>query len=244
MYQSEYSTTHRNRQSVVHQVHHYWVPFVVDKKKLRPIVAANKKLPETNKPRPQAVITTVTSSISLICCLIGLIWQLYAVSTDYFEYAVISEVTISKPRTFQPPAMSLCMRYTELINLDIDLPELGIPDSLSSTFNALKTIQEKVTVAKLMQITPSLDRYMTYGWTRDHGSYGIHEADQSSSIPSIINITKFLKDNKVCYRLSPIDQRSSEFRYETKHVAFGQNPGALMGVSMYKSMVSFENSKY
>ena len=190
------------------------------------------------KPKPnQTIIDRASMGISLVFCTIGIMWQMFSISSEYFEYGVLSEVIVTKPKTVQPPAMTLCIRYTELINLDIDLPELGISDELSSEDPTLRTIQENVTIGRLLEVTPGIEKFFLHGWVRRRESYYIREGWHSEAA-DVFNITKFIKDGYICYRFSHRNQTDLNFEYQSKHVMFGKYPGALMGFSLNKSLVS------
>ena len=177
---------------------------------------------------------------TLICCSIGVFWQIYSCSAEYFEYGVVSEVIVNKPRVVVPPAFTICMLYTELINLNKAFPQLGIPDHLSSTPDAIQKIQENVIADDILVASPNLTYFMESGWVRQQKSYNIIETDVSN-IESIMKITMFIKDYYTCYRVMHINQTKKDFSYASKHVAFGRNPGALMGFSMDKRKVSLTN---
>src|SRR5258708_486465 len=43
--------------------------------------------------------------------LCGCIWQIYEVTSQYLSYPTVTELTISRPKKLQPPALSLCLYY-------------------------------------------------------------------------------------------------------------------------------------
>ena len=114
----------------------------------------------------------------------------------------MSEVSLVKVYNIEPPAFSLCLPYVDMI----DLASFGLkrgPESDSDwRSSAYQHLQEHVTVARLMQSTPDLDKYVTRAWVRERDSYRLRTGINS------IAVRKYLRDDMVCYRVSHPDQQT------------------------------------
>lgn len=166
--------------------------------------------------------------ISLFSCLGGTMWQLYAVSLDYFAYAVVSEVSLVKVYNIEPPAFSLCIPYIDMIDLDA----LGIRKTDSSEWRnpAYQYVQENIPVQQLYNMTPDLESYVTRAWVREEDSYKILTGVSS------ISIRKYIRDDLVCYRVAHPNQVSNPGFYLKSHqVTYGKKGGGLLGLRLRKN---------
>lgn len=174
-----------------------------------------------------------TLLLSLLACTAGVLWQLQAICVDYFAYAVVSEVSLVKVYNIQPPALSLCLPYVEV--LDTSLLRRLLRQSPQATqsdwrLRAYHQIQENVPVSQLFSATPDLSRFLTSAWVRRNNSYSVHTAADS------VSVRKFLRDDLVCYRVAdPALERDPAFYHKSHHVTFGKRSGGLMGLRLNKS---------
>lgn len=166
----------------------------------------------------------INIALTLIICLIGLIWQIYTVSADYFAYSVVSEVYIEKRDDVIPPALSLCLPYADVVEDNmIDVQKRWKSDRYISM-----EMQEHLTISELFEVTRHLKFFAESAWVRKKNSYNV------SVGWSYLNVVKYLKDYYACYKISNVDADTPNFHWRSHHISFGRNPGAQMGIYLNK----------
>ena len=167
----------------------------------------------------------VTLALSLVACAIGTLWQLYAVCVDYFAYGVVSEVSLVKVYNIEPPVLSLCLPYVDLVNLTA----FGVIANRSASDwrnAAYRRLQEEVTVARLWNATPDLGSLVTRSWCREPDSYNLLTG---------LAIRKYMRDDLVCYRIAhPLQESQPGFSLKSHQVTYGKRGGGLLGMRLAK----------
>jgi len=134
----------------------------------------------------------VTTTITIILCLLGALWQMTTVTVEYLQYEVVTELYLKKTEMVYPPAMSLCLPYADLIDVR-KLRQLRLKGS-ESFEDTVKRMQEELTIEQLLKLSPNIRDYVTEGWTRRVNSYNVDIGVDTFAI------TKYIKDFYVCYR--------------------------------------------
>ena len=98
-------------------------------------------------------------NIELIChwiylffVLTGLIWQFVEVSLNYFAYYTETHIKIGYPSKFDFPALTLCIRYTDII----DYNEANANGHNWNNLNDvnIQKIQGEITIKEIFELTP------------------------------------------------------------------------------------------
>ena len=178
------------------------------------------------KQRQNSDLKLVTA-FGLILCSIGVTFQLYHCSTEYFEYEVISEVTVYRPSIIVPPALTICVRYEE-ITRDV----IRNYSEIAYQKVRIKLIQQTFTIGQLMTLIPDIDQFLVSAWIRKRDSFYIDLGLK------LLTVQMFIKDYYVCYRFTHIDHLHPKFGFRLEHVFFGSEPGTLLELTLDKPKVS------
>lgn len=173
---------------------------------------------------------TVNLIVSLLLCLGGTLWQLTSICQEYFSYAVVSEVSLLKVYDIEPPALSLCLPYLEMIGIE-KFNYTTKDDKLFDREKLAQQIQETYSISTLFSLTPDITNLITMSWIRKTKSYDV-DTDISKFM-----IKKYIRDQYVCYRFSHIDQSTSGFIYRSHHIQYGRKRGAIMGIRLNKTLL-------
>lgn len=171
---------------------------------------------------------TVNLLVSLLLCLGGTVWQLSSIGAEYFEYAVVSEVSLVKVYDVEPPAMSICLPYIEMIGRE----RLNVsPEDFRDLEKLSEKVSENYTISQLFALTPDIESIILVCWIRRVQSYDI-DADLSKFL-----IKKYIRDSYVCYRFTHINQGKVGFLYRSHHIQYGKKRGGLMSVRLNKTFL-------
>ena len=95
-------------------------------------------------------------------CVIGLLYQIIEISTSYFAFDATTTVTMEMPNKVDIPALSVCWRYGDIIDLDAlrrknsEIPVFDFTND-ETIKNSGWTVQSMATVRQVYDFTPSLD---------------------------------------------------------------------------------------
>ena len=187
-------------------------------------------------------INRCLTSIRLMCCLAGILYQVYASSLDYFAYSVVSEVTVGKPDHIVPPAFSLCFANVEMIDFE---PLLGKDFANLLRYEKIKLVQETVTIADIFRLAPRMESLMTANmvWARALNSYSLCKG------LDCVRVLHYLKNYGVCFRFVHFRHEYSinntdTFQFLAKHLIYGQSPGGIMQIALNRTKVNLPYKLY
>lgn len=166
--------------------------------------------------------------LSYMLCSAGLLWQLSTLSTSYFQYQMISKVSYMKNDTVIPPAMSICLPFPEMI----DLNKVGWNELNLSSHEEQARFLRSVTVRQVFDATPHFRELISDAWMRERNSFGIDHSLKS------FQIDKFTKNDDVCYRIQNRYADDKGFSYKSHQISFGVHPGIIFFVGFNKSKIS------
>ena len=95
-------------------------------------------------------------------CAIGLLYQIIQISTSYFAFDATTTVTMEMPNKVDIPALSVCWRYGDIIDLDAlrrknsDIPVFDFTND-ETIKNSGWTVQSMATVRQVFDFNPSLE---------------------------------------------------------------------------------------
>ena len=64
----------------------------------------------------------------LVICLLGLSYQIYLVSKIYFDYHVVTDVSVEIPEKNEPQAVTVCLEYDQVLDYERARKETGRSD--------------------------------------------------------------------------------------------------------------------
>lgn len=144
------------------------------------------------------LLKNVSTLIYALLCCSGCSYQIYKLSVLYFEYQTITEVFIEMPITFEPPSLSLCIRYTGIIDyprVQSDKPHLKYDSNLP-----IWELQSRLTINDIFNYTPSVDFLISYCNIRS--PIDNRMSNYTSECNKIFKIEKYYSQEYVCYRFN------------------------------------------
>lgn len=206
---------------------------------LNKIAETSSKVSWPQTPTGEQVVQAAASAgkftltMTVILCLVGVAYQLFSLTTDFLAYKIVSEVMITKDDFVRPPALSICVPYSEAIDWS-KTPEGAQPRSIVGTDEFKRKIQEKYNISDLIKWTPRIDDFLRYSWIRKQGSYGISESDpKTEDLVPDLSVTKFIKDYYICYSFKHVNATKDTFFFRSHHISFGRRPGQIMGLHFH-----------
>ncbi|KAI1293493.1 hypothetical protein HDE_06623 [Halotydeus destructor] len=170
----------------------------------------------------------------MMVCLCGAAYQCYDVTSEYTDYEVVSDLSISKPRDIIPPAFTLCLVYVDLVDWRALLPGYKYPSDPPQPKEVMRALQENLNISAILDALPDVMGSLKYMMARDQGSYDILENGQA------LHIKRFIKNYYVCYMFTmPGGQDGQDMVLRSKDVTYGREPGSLMRISFVKANLSF-----
>ena len=168
---------------------------------------------------------------TLIICLTGMSFQLTLIFKDYFKYEMVSEVYIEKRDHVRPPAMSICLRYSEV--MDLKAAGYQEPDWSKMTADLRNQLAKKVQagtkIKNIFKFTPEFKDLLVDFWVRKADTYSV-ENDSNS-----FTVHKFIRDEYICYKFAYSGQINLDFHLLSHHITFGRKPGSTMLVGLNKT---------
>ena len=124
----------------------------------------------------------------------GCIWQVHKISNEYFQYEVVSQLQIVRPRVTRPSSLMICFRLADI----------------------MKQPQNMSTVSSIFEMTPKPEAIVNGCTVREKLGYEI-ESYKSDRITCthIFLVTKFIKQRYLCYSFVFRDHRTYMMRYLT-----------------------------
>src|SRR5438067_2264414 len=86
-------------------------------------------------------------------CLIGCSWQVYNLARHYFMYTVNTDIFLEIPKNINPPAISICYRYIDILDKNRLLRERNITIDVS-TVDKLFFSESLLTIAEIFEYSP------------------------------------------------------------------------------------------
>ena len=143
--------------------------------------------------------------IYFMIAFLGCSWQIYEISSQYLEYATVTQLTIERPKFIKPPSVVYCVvpSYEELVMLD-KFRYLIRKKNITSLL--------QLTITDIINVTPTPDELVLICY--QHFSTG---ADDTSSMDCRTNfrITRLYKQEQVCYQFDLIFDETLEIKQLT-----------------------------
>jgi hypothetical protein len=190
-----------------------------------------KKSLEKSKTRIFNGLTLLIFSLSLG----GFCYQIYDLCDSYFKYETSSLLEIDINDDLYAPDLSLCMRYVDILSMDLSYEE-------RHTKLGIRSVQRNLTIEQIFGLTPKPSELLSECFHRKPGSYQINELKTNSQCRMVFNITKFYLQEYICYRFHIKGGELKQNSYSYKHIAFSLSySGLFFGVSLNQSVIQESN---
>lgn len=138
-----------------------------------------------------------------VLCFTGLSYHIYAISYDYFQYAVLTTINIDLQTFYQVQPLTVCFRTAEIFKYDefnrMNKQNIRLNSThLSDIYAPYEEIQEILSIGDVLNYTPSVDEVVIRCWIRTNDSFILKEYS-SSQCRDIFAIKRFSISSRMCY---------------------------------------------
>lgn len=141
----------------------------------------------------------------ILICTFGLLGQFYKVSKEYFAYDTNTRIQIKYPDELKIPSLTLCLRYTDLLNLTQLNADRGHNWSTKDT-ESIRSLQEAITAQEIFNYSPDRYEIVNSAYFRDSTGYSNGSCDDATSCRSSLRISKFIYIEYVCYTIDLVEE--------------------------------------
>ncbi|KAI1301593.1 hypothetical protein HDE_03439 [Halotydeus destructor] len=190
------------------------------------------------RPSGRGLFWYVCASLTLF----GLGWQLYSISVLYQRYETVTETVVEVPSQLAAPALSLCFRYAEL--LDRRRFSLEVTnDSNEVSILEVGHTQNKMTVAKIFEMTPDGTELITECMFRRYNSYLRRFLRTNNECMNKFSVLKYFRVQFICYKFSMIQSANVNRVYSYHRLKNSVvNPGMFYDLRLNSSQFKQVNN--
>lgn len=153
----------------------------------------------------------VLNAIYIVLCTCGLIWQFVEVSVQYFSFSTTTRISITYPSRFFFPALTICIRYSDILNYSM-ANSVGGHNWTNSQWDDIQTVQREIKINEIFNLTPSGVDLIESFYKRDKTGYAVEGYFGRDNLMSTLDITKFIYVEYMCYKIQlrdPMEIRPS-----------------------------------
>ena len=143
-------------------------------------------------------------AVYTLLCAIGLIVHMSLITIDYLRYDTVTSVYIEFPIIVHSPALSVCFKYTDLIDRDWLIntygQRLGFNANSKPSWAIIRAIRMNITMNDIFQRTPSARECCNNGMVRNGTHYGMKYLIDQNRVLDHFEVSRFFVHEAICYR--------------------------------------------
>ena len=152
-------------------------------------------------------------SLQTILTLTGMVYQEYLISNLYFSYETTTGVEFYLPETNKAQAVSLCIRYTDILEFE----RLNhFPSRRDWKYSVkdedLKRYQQNLTIAEAFEYTPHVSTVIESVIFHTKDSYELQHLN-GSQVYEVFEARKFMYHEFICYMILKKDESDQSIPY-------------------------------
>jgi hypothetical protein len=152
-----------------------------------------------------------------IICILGCGFQVISVTRTFFLFEVLTRITIDFPQEVSTPALTLCFRFTEILNLTLFNEKYHTNYTKPFSVSSRLDIQNKITMGDIFDLTPSQEENLFLSCIiRSPLDYSHAVYDSDACRNDIFRMIKYQIMEYMCYSFKMID--SNLTMTSTKHL--------------------------
>lgn len=171
------------------------------------------------------LLLQVCNRIYLLSCVIGFLYQISMISSEYFSYQVSSDLFIQIPIELNAPDTSICVRYSDVFNVKEYSRRNGIKIHEKTGSTSLKyKLGKIVTIQDIFNYTPSVKEVISsclirlpksYGYKayKDHHRRQYDVSEEESDCEKLFHVNKFYTQDEVCYMFTLVPSQQESYQY-------------------------------
>lgn len=176
----------------------------------------------------------ILSSIFTFLAVCGFLFQILQITNLFLSHNMNTEVVIEMPEEIHPPAVSICVRYADILDIKQIFKDTNfrIPNfkKFPPDFASLQA-RMNLTVAQIFNYTPAVEHFFQYCSVREKHGYNLVQLNGSNCL-SLFNTKKFYVQEFVCYMLDPSPLYYKNHKYLYKMSAYSINlPNAIYQIT-------------
>lgn len=172
------------------------------------------------------------NSIYLFCCVIGFLYQIGKISSEYFSYQVSSDLFIQIPVQLDAPDTSICIRYSDVFDTKTYSHVNSIKiDAKIATTSLKHELGKIVTIQDVFNYTPKIGSILSSCLIRLPKNYGYKRYSESYKCQHLFNVHKFYIQDEVCYMFTLISSKDQTYQYHNLGQALSK-PGIFYQVTL------------
>ena len=204
-----------------------------------PSAGDSGKEPATRKPD----VVLLLHFCYVAACLLGLVWQMSHILSVYMQYHTGSAVELRTIRSLNPPDLSVCIRYVEILKKGGLTKE---QDQLPDKRAVIRAIQANVTIKRIFQDTPPAEDILSGCLYKKPNSYVNYVYQEPGPCFEMFSVSRFYTQEYLCYRFhmkvnESVDGVTGKYHYDTISESL-YYPGLLYGFLLNNHTLGRANS--
>ena len=170
-------------------------------------------------------LSKLFSIVFRLICTFALIVHVTIINVQYLQYETTTSVFLYLPRIIESPALSVCFKFIDLIDIEWIDRTYGTPFTtklIEDNGNDIRTFVPNLTLDQLFRYTPPADQVYEFADFRDTQTFTIKRLDKSMA-RQMFAVDRFATQDLICYRIQP----QNRMKYHFKLVARSENIGML-----------------
>lgn len=141
------------------------------------------------------------SCLYFALCLVVCFYQFFCVFIEYLKYDVTTQLELRIPDPIVAPDLTICVRFTDIIDLKILGDKNNISLSRGFTASNIRQIQELSTIADILKLTPRKDSLIGECMFRVPRKASV-EPESGDRCMKYFSMAKLVTQEFVCYKFS------------------------------------------
>lgn len=152
-----------------------------------------------------------------LICLFGLAIHTYHISVQYFAYATVTAIKLNMPDNVTIPALSVCWRYADLLDIDALRRENAMIREIDFTSEetikqTVRELQSRITLEQIFRYSPPTDRIYSSCIVRFPGNYDVTYMT-AEQCRQRFEIERFYVQEYICYKATVKKLRNRQHFY-------------------------------
>ena len=134
-------------------------------------------------------------------CLLGFIYQLTAITNEFFKFQTSSRIQVSTKNEYRYQTLTFCFSHTDLIDRT-NYEKYGISKTIDEAYDNWEEEHSILTVKEILEITPREEKLITGCALRNKINYQVIKQNVSRC-QEFFSVWKALRGQLICYTLIP-----------------------------------------
>ena len=159
---------------------------------------------------------SVFSTVFKLLCLVGFVYQITQISSQYFAFKTSTKITFERDNKFIDPSIIFCTRYTDIIDRT-NYKKYDIHQQRTYNLKEIFTDMTKLTIKDIFDLTPD-PKKVIMGCQYRENDYSVKTLTRSQCY-SRFHVVKYYEGTFLCY-LFRTKIEDSKFRYEETALSY------------------------